>query len=238
MKEQFKIREIEKRINKKFKQCRIPSGVEICKKQLVRLVDEVSKVAVDHDQLEPLFATISKKLADLDRDELIKRFVSLEFNRFLAYYKNAPDLNVGSGAKTLPARTERPRREPARTERPRREPTGTERPRRDPATRAPQRQKFARFALNVGRRQGIAPQGIIGKINGIQGCNRIDVGKIEVMRNRVMLEADSRYALQILEAFKDFIVEGKAVGIEILQDNQPPSRPKQERGILRKPRKP
>ncbi|MEN8143289.1 MAG: DEAD/DEAH box helicase, partial [Thermodesulfobacteriota bacterium] len=162
LKEQFKIREIEKKIKKKFKQCRVPSGVEICKKQLVRLVDVVSKVEVDHEQIDPLYAEIAGKLEAMDREELIKKFVSLEFNRFLKYYKNAPDLNIRGGEKKRPVKKGRLRGE---------RPNNTN-----------HSQKFTRFFLNVGRRQGIMPQELIGKINGIPGGGRIKIGKIDIKR--------------------------------------------------------
>lgn len=217
MKEQFKIREIEKKIKKKFKQCRIPSGVEICKKQLVSLVDVVTKVEVDYDRLDPLFAKISEKLRSLDREELIKRFVSLEFNRFLEYYNNAPDLNVSDGEKKRQGKRERRSGKSA-----------------DNANR---KQKLTRFFLNVGRRDGIIPRGLMGKINGVPGGGRIKVGKIEIMRNKALLEAESRFARQILDAFRHVEINGKAVSIEIARDNDGTSRPKQGGMRRRKGRK-
>jgi len=206
MKERFKIREIEKKIKKKFKQCSIPSGVEICKKQLVSLVDVVTKVEVDYDQIDPLYTEISEKLGSLDREELIKRFVSLEFNRFLEYYKNAPDLNVSDVAKKRQGKRER-------------QGGGS-------ADNSNRKQEFTRFFLNVGRRDGIMPQGLIGKINGVPGAGRIKVGKIEIMRNKALLEADSRFTPQILDAFQHIKINGKTVSIEVARGNHGASRPK------------
>ena len=197
MKELFKIRQIEKKIKKKFKQCRIPSGVEICKKQLVSLVDVVTKVEVDHDQIDPLYAEISERLGSLDRQELIKKFFSLEFNRFLEYYKNAPDLNVSDGAKNRPT-----------------------------PNHSNRKQKFTRFFLNVGRRDGIMPQGLIGKIKGVPGVERIKVGKIEIMRKTALLEADSKFTLQILDAFQHVKINGKTVSIEVARGNHGTRQPK------------
>ena len=206
MKERFKIRQIEKNIKKKFKQCRIPSGADICKKQLVNLIDVVTKVEVDHDQIDPLYAEISEKLGTLDREELIKKFISLEFNRFLKYYKNAPDLNVSDREKKRHGKREHQRGEFHRN--------------------SPHKQTFTQFFLNVGRRQGIMPQGLIGKINGIPGVGRIKVGKIEILRNTARLEADSRFTPQILAAFQHAEINGKTVSIEVSRTNLPTSRPK------------
>ncbi len=204
MKERFKIRQIEKKIKKKFKQCRIPTGVEICRKQMVNLVDVITKVEVDHEQIDPLYAEISEKFGHLDREELIKKIVSLEFNRFLEYYKNSPDLNVHNGEKTQHGRRDSRAGGPGR--------------------HSDRKQKFTRFALNVGRRQGIMPQGLIGHINDVSGVGRIEIGKIEIKRNTALLEADSRFTSQILDAFQHAEINGKTVSIEVARGNHTTNR--------------
>jgi ATP-dependent RNA helicase DeaD len=89
-----KIRDIERMVGKKFTDKQVPTGNEICEKQLFNLVDRMEKVEVDEDQIAQFMPVIYKKLEWLEREELIKHFVSIEFNRFLAYYKNTPDLNA------------------------------------------------------------------------------------------------------------------------------------------------
>lgn len=89
-----KMRDIEKLLKKKFEQKKVPTGVEICEKQLFNLVDRVENIEVDETQIEPFLQAIYNKLEWLSREDLIKHFVSVEFNRFLNYYKNTPDLNV------------------------------------------------------------------------------------------------------------------------------------------------
>jgi ATP-dependent RNA helicase DeaD len=81
-------------LNKRFEQKKVPTGVEICEKQLFNLVDRVENVEVDEAQIEQFLPVIIKKLDWLSREDLIKHFVSVEFNRILSYYKNTPDLNV------------------------------------------------------------------------------------------------------------------------------------------------
>ncbi len=93
LKEKHKIKIIEKKIDKQFTYMPVPLGRDICEKQLFHLVDRMEKVDVDYTQIDPFLPNIYKKLEWLDREELIKKFVSVEFNRFLEYYKNAPDLN-------------------------------------------------------------------------------------------------------------------------------------------------
>jgi ATP-dependent RNA helicase DeaD len=93
LKEKHKIKQIEKQLGKSFKELIVPSGKEVCEKQLFHLIDRMEKVSVDHTQIDSFLPQIMKKLEWLDREELIKKFVSVEFNRFLDYYKNLPDLN-------------------------------------------------------------------------------------------------------------------------------------------------
>jgi ATP-dependent RNA helicase DeaD len=93
-KETGKIRQLEKVSGAKFKKQEIPNGKEICEKQLFKIVQEVHDVEVNDSEIAPFLPVIYKRLADLDKEELIKRFASLEFNRFLEYYRTAPDLNI------------------------------------------------------------------------------------------------------------------------------------------------
>ncbi|HPI86459.1 MAG TPA: DEAD/DEAH box helicase [Bacteroidales bacterium] len=91
-----KMKDIEKLLHKKFEQKPVPTGEEICEKQLFNLIDRIENVEVNETQIEPFMPVIYKKLDWLSREDLIKRFVSEEFNRFLAYYKNTKDLNIAA----------------------------------------------------------------------------------------------------------------------------------------------
>jgi ATP-dependent RNA helicase DeaD len=94
LKEKFKIKNIEKKIGKKFSRQQVPNGKEICEKQLFNMIDRMEKVDIYNEEIESFLPTIYKKLEWLDKEELIKRFVSIEFNHFLDYYKNTVDINV------------------------------------------------------------------------------------------------------------------------------------------------
>jgi ATP-dependent RNA helicase DeaD len=94
LKEKYKIRHIEKVLDKRFKKERVPTGREICEKQLFNHIDRMENVDVYNEEIDTFLPTIYKKLEWLDREELIKRFVSIEFNSFLEYYKNTVDINV------------------------------------------------------------------------------------------------------------------------------------------------
>lgn len=95
-KETGKIRQIERIIGKQFTKAELPTGFDVCEKQLFSLVHKVNNVEVNESQIEQYIPRIMDEFAELSKEEVIKRFASLEFNRFLEYYKNAPDLNASA----------------------------------------------------------------------------------------------------------------------------------------------
>ncbi len=94
LKEIFKIRQIEKQIGKKFAAVKIPTGSEVCEKQLYHLVDKMKNTEIQHQEIEAFLPAIYEQLQGIGKEEIIQRFVSAEFNRFLSYYRDAPDINV------------------------------------------------------------------------------------------------------------------------------------------------
>ena len=211
--EVYKIRQIEHRLRKDFTRCLIPNGEEICRKQLGSLINRISNTEVRYEQIDPLYAELAHQLAQLDKEELVKKIISLEFNRFLEYYKNAPDLNPSMNASKGRDRERIGGRKPLN-----RDFTGRE------STSGKER-NFARFHLNVGRRDGLLPEYVVGRINEVPGGGRIKVGKIEIMRNTATIEGDSRFISQILDTFQQAQVNGKPVNIRLIQDKDSDHRP-------------
>lgn len=200
--EEPRIRDIEKRLNRKFERGLIPTGQEICQKQLLRFIDSIKKLDVDSAQIGPLLPALVNELADLDREELIARIVTLELNRVLQYYRQAPDLN---------AKEERTPKSQLKAK----------------PDKNFSKQKFTKFFLNVGKKDGIFPQHLIAEINDLSGLPRIQIGKIEIMKNTALIEADSKFAPQVLEAFQHLVVNGKRVSVKVVEDTE--SRPRVER---------
>ncbi len=95
-KEMHKIRQIEKIIKRQFAQAQIPTGFDVCEQQLMALVKKVHNVEVDEKSVERYLPSVFAELEELSREDIIKRFVSIEFNRFAEYYRNAPDLNMNT----------------------------------------------------------------------------------------------------------------------------------------------
>lgn len=94
LKEKHKIKLLEKKVGREFSQAKIPTGVQVCEKQLFHHIDRMENVELNHAEIDSFLPVIYRKLAWMDREELIKRFVALEFNRFLDYYRDAIDLNI------------------------------------------------------------------------------------------------------------------------------------------------
>jgi len=91
-----KIRDIERIIQNTFTKADVPDGVAVCEKQLFHLVNKLHTVEVKDEEIENYLPKIYEELKDLSKEELIKRFISEEFNRFYAYYQNSQDLNIGN----------------------------------------------------------------------------------------------------------------------------------------------
>jgi ATP-dependent RNA helicase DeaD len=105
-KEKGKLRQIERIIQKKFVEAKVPTGKEIVQNQLMNLIDKVQNIEVNEAQISEFLPSIYEKLEGLDREQLIQKFVSLEFNTMLAYYENSKDLNDLSSRDNSRARTE------------------------------------------------------------------------------------------------------------------------------------
>jgi ATP-dependent RNA helicase DeaD len=195
LREKYRIREIEKKINKTFEKATIPTGKEVCGKQLFHLIDKMENVEVNHDQIDTFLPEIYKKLGGLEKEDLIKRFVSLEFNRFLEYYKNAPDLNVSDERDSGNRERERGGRRASSSD-------------------------FKRLFVNVGKNHGLNPQRLMGLVNEATGERNIEIGRIDVMKSFSFFEIDKQYTDKVLEGLNSAVFEGISVSSEIAKERQ------------------
>jgi len=179
-KEKFKIKDIERMLKKKFEQQLIPNGLEVCKKQLFHMIDKMQHVEVNEEQISPYMDQIMKQLEYLDKSELLKRFVSLEFNRFLDYYKDSEDLNYHEREKGSD-RSERGERNEKRG----------------------RRGEKMRLKMNIGSRDGINPSRLLGIINDIVGDKTISVGDIEVTNKFTFFDVFVDQVDKIVNAFAE-----------------------------------
>jgi len=203
LREKGKLRQVEKKVNKSFARKPVPSGTEICEKQLFNLIDRIERIEVSEFEIEQFMPVIYKKLAWLDREDLIKRFVSVEFNRFLQYYQNAPDINADESheGEMRVNRAENMKRN------------------RKGSNQRNNRKKgeyeFSRFFFPLGKKNGINKRKIIDLVNLHLTDRGVEIGDIEVMKNFSFFEVDQRYEKQILNAFSRGTYKGQKMGIDI-----------------------
>ncbi|HKJ06161.1 MAG TPA: DEAD/DEAH box helicase, partial [Flavobacteriaceae bacterium] len=166
--EKNKLHPIERKIGKKFVKTQIPTGKEICRNQLFKLIDKVHDIEVNDAEINDFLPDIFEKLSGLDRDELIKRFVSLEFNQFLSYYENAPDLNDPEHMKG------------------------------DARGKKRNDENMTRFFINIGKRDRLNPARMLGLINEQNIGKNLEVGQIEILDSFSFFEVDKDFENETL----------------------------------------
>ncbi|MCF6169966.1 MAG: DEAD/DEAH box helicase [Bacteroidales bacterium] len=190
-----RIKEIEKKFGIKFSKELVPGGKEICTKQLYSLIDKIEKVQVDEKQIGPFMPAIYKKLEWLSREELIKHFVSAEFNRFLDYYKNAKDINVDESQER------------------------GKKGKREKRSRDERRQTaFTRIFINAGSKNDLTPARLIGVINEGLRSGEAEIGKIEILRKFSFFEIEDGMAVKLIDALKGKDFEGISLSLEVSQE--------------------
>ena len=183
-----KINEIENKYGISFTKNLVPNGEEICQKRLFALIDKIETVNVNEKQIEPFLPVIYKKLDWLDREKLIKHFVSAEFNRYLSYYKNAKDINL----------TDRPK--------------GGKRGKISKQNR--RQTPFEKFYINIGFKNKINPGRLIGMINECLDSRDAVIGHIEILKKFSFFEIEGKYEAQLVNSIKNKKFEGIPLLIE------------------------
>jgi ATP-dependent RNA helicase DeaD len=198
-----KLKSIEKMIKRDLKLMKVPNGDEICQIQLMKLIDKVVATDVNH-QIDKYLPSIEEKLAHLDKEGIIKHFVSTEFNRFLAFYKNAQDLNVsgskGNDRNERGGRADRKGKRGDRGERTGHAESG-----------------HTRFFINLGQEKDMQAHNLIGLINECTRNRNIPVGKIDIMRKFSFFEIPSDFETDILSGMVDANWNGNRVNVEVSQ---------------------
>lgn len=200
VKEKGKIREIERIINKTFEKGEMPNGKAICEKQLLNLVDKIEKVKVNEEEIESLMPAIFRKLEWLEKEDILKRVVSLEFNRMIEYYKDANDLQI------VDERSSRNDDRASGRKGDSRRGTNTE-------------EGYTRFFLNFGKTDGLYPNQLIELINKcVPG--RVNVGKIDLRDSFSFFEVDNNEARRVMEKMNGFEIDGRRISVEFAQEKR------------------
>ena len=154
----------------------------------------MKNVEIDEKQISAFSAQIEEKLQDMSREELIKKFVSLEFNRFLDYYRNAKDINVDE-----------------------RDDEKSKKQRKDKSLKDGFRErntKYSRLFISLGSKDNIAPSKMMGFINRIVDNRDVSIGRIDIMRNFSFFEVDEPHVNEVLLAMRNAKFDGVAVSVE------------------------
>ncbi len=170
MKERGHIAQIEKFIKKKILFSQVPTGKEICERRLFDMIERMKNTQVDDTQMNLYIDKAYSMLEDLPKEEIIKRFVSVEFSRFLDYYKNSPDLTAGH----------------------------TDHKDMNDGHRKKGR-SMARIVVNIGKGKMMTKRSLIQLVSGVPGARDVEIGLIEIYRRASSIEVDSRMAKTIIK---------------------------------------
>lgn len=222
IKEKHKLREIERIIQKKFETGTLPSGYQICEKQLLNLVDKIEKVEVDETEIDSYMPAAVKKLEWLSKEDLLKRVVSMEFNRLIAYYRNVADIDIpdersaGRGDKFGKydkfEKGGRDRGDRIEHERGR----GGDRGGRERGDNSAEK-GYTRLFLSVGKTDGLYPNQLIELINANVG-GRVQIGKIDLMKAFSFFEVESGEAKNVIKGLKNADWYGRKINVEVAGD--------------------
>ena len=192
--EKFKVRQIEKQIGKDFVDGTLPSPEEICKKQLFKTMDDIMKTDVDEEQIAPYMEEINRQFDYIDKEDIIKKMVTITFGKFLDYYKNAPEIvkpESGRGKRGAEGRGSEGRVSNGR--------------RKHEAEAG-----FKRLFINLGKADGFYPGEIMQYLNKhVQG--RQEVGHIDLLNKFAYIEVPEQDAKKVMKALNGTEYKGRTV---------------------------
>lgn len=189
-KETGKIRQIEKIIGKQFTKAELPTGFDVCEKQLFALVHKVHNVEVNAEQIDQYMPRIMDEFAELSKEDVIKRFASLEFNRFLDYYAKAPDLNAAADDR------------------------GDRGERGERGSRSFNNSDYTRLFINVGSVDDFTRGDLLGFVCNNGKISGKSVGKIDLKGVYSFIEVENDTVDALFSNFKDIKFNGREVRIE------------------------
>lgn len=210
IKERRKLNDIERIIKKPFEKGMIPTTERIIEKQLFGLADRLEKVDVQEEEVAKYLDPVLKKLGWLSAEDLVKRIISLEFNRMLEFYKGSENLDIPEERK--------PREKNARGNR-----ADDSRARKSAAVEGKTVQAepgYTRIFINLGKRDGIFPKQLIALMNQ-HVHHRIQMGRIDLLSNFSFFEVPEQDARFVVKDMNGADWKGRRVAVEIASDEMP-----------------
>lgn len=213
--EKSRLKLIEKRIGKEFEYRKVPTPDHIIEKQLYSLADRLERVEVNETEIAKYLPGVSKKLEWLSEEDLLKRVLSLEFNRLLAYYQNMPDIDLDDSGKGRKERGERGER-------------GEKRERGDRRERNKDRRTaeegYERLMVNVGKANGFFPGNLMELINRNIKGQKPDIGRIDLMPEYTLFDVRKDDARRVLDALRHAEFFGDKLDAEVASEGSTPRR--------------
>ena len=200
--EKHKLRDIEKIIGKEFEYRKVPTPEHIIEKQLYNLADRLERVQVNEEEIDKYLPGVRKKLEWLSEEDLLKRVLSLEFNRLLQYYRNMPDIDLNASDKS------------SRSERGEKRARG-EKGDKDRRT-APE--GMERLMVNIGKAQGFFPGNLMELVNKSVNGPKPEIGRIDLLPDYTLFDVRKADAHRILDALKNADFFGQRVRAEVASD--------------------
>ena len=219
--ERHKIRDVEKTIGKQFVQGVMPSPQEICKKQLFRVMDIILKSDVDEEQIAPFMADISRYFEYIDKEDLLKKIVSMQFGRFLAYYANAPEIGIVDKGDEKQERRGRngSQRGGGKVKR------GTE-------------AGYRRLFINLGKTDGLHPAELMQLLNRCVKGDRTDVGHIDLLQRFSYFDVPEEDVQRVTRGLSGVLYRGREVRCNEADSERPPVKKARQESAQTASRKP
>lgn len=199
VREKRKLQFIEQKAGVKFNYTKVPKGYAICEKQLYAMTNKMVEVKVDHEEIGRFLPPVYNTLNSLTKEELIQKFVSIEFNRFLNYYKDSEDINVSLGKKR---NAHRP----------------TKKNRRQKKTKSG---KSKRFFLNSGSMDNLKKGAVIRTLCSRAQISSEKIGTIEILREFSFFEVEISVAAKVLKSMKGAKIDGRNIWVQYAENKKP-----------------
>ena len=206
--ERGKLREIEKRIGKTFEYKKVPTPDHIIEKQIYHLADRIERVEVNDEQIQKFLPGVRKKLEWLSEEDLMKRVLSLEFNRLLDYYRDMPDIDLNADAK-------KERGEGG--DRKDRKGRGERRERGDKDRRTAE-DGYERLMVNIGKAAGFFPGNLMELINRSVVGGKPEIGRIDLLPEYTLFDVRKKDARKVVDALRGADFFGRKVRVEFATD--------------------
>lgn len=197
--EKHKIKLIEKKIGKEFEYLKVPTPEHIIEKQLYNLADRLERVEVNESEIAKYLPGVRKKLEWLSEEDLLKRLLSLEFNRLLAYYQNMPDIDLNESEKGKKVKE------------------GGSREKKDKDRREAE-PGYERLMINIGKSNGFFPGNLMELVNkNVNGAKPV-IGRIDLLPAYTLFDVRKSDAPRVLDALKHVDFFGDKIHAEIATD--------------------